>query len=78
MSKNQIIRFSLQLSNDQFLKFYQGVANNVTVTAEDGRRISFPARNILSFLTKDGIRGYFEMELTAENKFVSIKKTGIL
>jgi len=71
---NQLIRFSLQLSYDQYLSVYQGSAKNVSVVADDGRRIAFPARNIQAFLTKEGIKGYFQMELTAENKFVSIKK----
>ena len=74
MSQHQLIRFTIQLSYDQFLKVYQGVAQNISVIADDGRRIAFPARNIQSFLTKDGIKGYFEMELTAENKFIGIKK----
>jgi len=71
---NQRIYFSLQLSYDQFLQVYQGVAKNISVVADDGRRIAFPARNIQSFLTKQGVSGYFQMELTAENKFVSITK----
>jgi len=74
MSQPQHIRFTLQLSYDKYLKVYQGAAKNVSVIADDGRRIAFPARNIQSFLNKDGINGYFEMILTAENKFVSIKK----
>ncbi len=71
---NQRIRFSLHLPYDQYLQVYQGIAKNISVVADDGRRIAFPARNIQSFLTKKGIKGYFEMELTAENKFVRIKK----
>lgn len=71
---NQKIHFSLQLSYDQYLQVYQGIAKNISVIADDRRRIAFPARNIQNFLTKEGIKGYFEMELTAENKFVSIKK----
>ena len=73
-SQHQRIQFFLQLSYDQYLQVYQGAAKNVSVLADDGRRIAFPARNIQSFLTKKGILGYFEMELTAENKFVGIKK----
>ncbi len=76
MNQHQIIQFSLQLSYDQFLKVYQGVAKNVSVITNDGRRITFPAGNIQPYLTKEGIRGSFEMELTIENKFISIKKTG--
>ena len=76
MSQHQYIHFALHLTYDQYLRVYQGAAKNVSVVANDGRRISFPARNIQSFLTKDGINGYFEMELTAENKFVSVKELG--
>jgi hypothetical protein len=74
MTTHQYIRFALQLSYDQYLKVYQGVAKNVAVIADDGRRIAFPAGRIQPFLTKQGIEGYFEMELTPENKFVSIKR----
>ncbi len=74
MSDYQIIRFSLNLGYEQFLQVYQGNAKNISVIADDGRRIAFPARNIQPFLSRAGINGYFEMELTAENKFISIKK----
>lgn len=74
MAANQTIRFHLNLSYDQYLAVYQGFAKTVTTIADDGRRIVFPAGNIQRYLTKSGIQGYFEMELTAANKFVDIKK----
>ncbi|MDD1621536.1 MAG: DUF2835 domain-containing protein [Methylococcaceae bacterium] len=74
MAANQRIRFHLDLSYDQYLAVYQGLAKTVTTIADDGRRIVFPAGNIQRYLTKTGIQGYFEMELTAANKFVDIKK----
>ncbi len=74
MNQHHFIHFSLQLSYDQYLQVYQGSAKNISVLSDDGLRISFPARNIQSFLTKEGVRGYFEMELTAENKFIRVKK----
>ena len=74
MSQHQAIRFSLNLTYDEYFRVYQGLAKTVSVVADDGRRIVFPAGNIQSYLTKNGIRGYFEMLLTAENKFVSITK----
>ncbi len=73
MSAN-IIRFSLNLSYDDYAKVYQGVAKNVYAVADDGRSIAFPAGNIQNFLTREGIQGRFEMRLTAENKFVSIRR----
>ena len=74
MSDRQFIRFSLKLTYDQYLSVYQGVAKNVSVMADDGRRIQFPAGNIQSFLTKQGIQGYFEMVVTAQNKFIGIRR----
>ena len=74
MNQYQHIRFALNLSYDQYFKVYQGIAKNVSVIADDGRRLAFPAGKVQPFLTKQGINGYFEMELTSENKFVSIKK----
>ena len=70
----QRIRFHLDLSYDQYLGVYQGRAKNVVTKADDGRRIIFPAGNIQRFLSKTGIQGYFEMELTTQNKFIGIKK----
>lgn len=74
MAQHQYIRFALKLSYDQYLKVYQGMAKNVSVVADDGRRVAFPAGRVQPFLTRDGIHGYFEMELTPDNKFVGIRK----
>ncbi|MEO1899837.1 MAG: DUF2835 family protein, partial [Methylococcales bacterium] len=52
MQPPQIIRFKLQLGYAQFLQVYQGIAKNVSVIADDGRRITFPAMNIRAFLTR--------------------------
>lgn len=76
MPPNQYIRFKLDLSYDQYLAVYQGLAKTVTARADDGRRIVFPAGNIQRYLSKTGIQGYFEMELTPQNKFVGIKRLG--
>jgi len=74
MSEYQVIRFSLKLSYDQYLNVYRGVAKKISVIADDGRRIQFPAGKIQSFLTQQGIQGYFEMLVTAQNKFIQIRK----
>lgn len=74
MPKNQFVRFYLKLPADQYLRVYQGTAKRISVIAENSQRIEFPAANIRQFLTHNGISGLFEMELTCENKFVTIKK----
>jgi hypothetical protein len=74
MRNNQIIRFKLSLSSEQFLRVYQGIAKNITTRTDDGRLIKFPAQNIKQFLAHDGIYGYFEMEFSPEHKFIGIKR----
>jgi hypothetical protein len=74
MPQHQIIRFALNLSYDQYFRVYQGIAKNIFVIADDGRRVAFPAGKVQIFLTREGINGYFEMELTIKNKFVSIRR----
>jgi hypothetical protein len=71
---SQQLRFHLNLSYEQYLAFYQGVAKTIMAKADDGRNISFPASNIQRYLTKTGIQGHFEMELTVQNKFVAIRR----
>lgn len=71
---HQYLRFHLNLSYDQYLSVYQGIAKTISVTADDGRRIVFPAGNMQRFLNKSGIQGHFEMELSAQNKFLGLKK----
>ena len=73
---NKFIRFYLDISYDQYLAVYQGIAQSITTISDDGLRIVFPAGKIQRFLTKDGIHGHFEMELTQKNKFVAITKIG--
>jgi hypothetical protein len=74
LSNHQHIRFHLNVGYDQFLAVYQGIAKTVVAKTDDGRNISFPAGNVQRFLNKNGIQGYFEIELTEKNKFISIKK----
>jgi uncharacterized protein DUF2835 len=71
---NQHIRFNIRISYDHFLSVYQGISKMVRTKAEDGRVIEFPAGKIQQFLTRDGITGTFEMELTENHKFVGIRK----
>lgn len=71
---HHFIRFKLNLSYEQYLAVYQGRAKIISTLSDDGRRIQFPAGNMQRYLTKTGIQGHFEMELTSENKFVAISR----
>lgn len=71
---NQSVRFNLSVPSETFLRVYQGVAKNITVRADNGQVIQFPAQHIKPFLTHAGIHGYFEMTFSPAHKFLSIKQ----
>ncbi|MEK7321836.1 MAG: DUF2835 domain-containing protein [Pseudomonadota bacterium] len=70
------VRFSLRISPDLYLSYYQGVARAVVVKSFDGRTIQFPANVLQQFVTHDGVNGVFEMDFDANNKFVAIRRVG--
>jgi hypothetical protein len=70
------IRFYINISNEEFLKIYQGSANAVLVRAEDGRRIQIPANNFRQFVTAVGLQGHFEMVLDENNRLINLLKVG--
>lgn len=70
------IRFRLAISSDDYLAYYKGVARDVTVRAEDGRRVKFPAGALQPFITHDGIHGRFELRFDASNKLLGLQRLG--
>lgn len=76
MSAAQRLKFYLNISSEEFLAYYQGHANSVLVRSEDGRSVQLPAQNLRQFLTSDGIRGLFEMELDDANKLLELRLIG--
>jgi len=68
------IRFNLTISGDDYLRYYQGKARNVSIIADDGRRIEFPAEHLRAFVLHDGINGRFELVFDGDNRFVALRK----
>ncbi|OGQ95429.1 MAG: hypothetical protein A2521_06835 [Deltaproteobacteria bacterium RIFOXYD12_FULL_57_12] len=68
------VRIMLNISSEEFLRYYRGQADSVIATTTDGRRIRFPAVNLRSFISPQGIKGLFELTYTAGNQLVSIRK----
>ena len=67
-------RFWIKLSQEQFLRYYQGSAGAVQVHSECGKRLSFPARHLRPFMTHFGIHGRFQLTVSAEHRFIELKK----
>lgn len=66
--------FSLAISADEILRYYQGAASTVRVVAEDGRRVDFPASRLRPFVGPEGVYGRFELEFDSANKFQALKR----
>lgn len=65
--------FSMQMTTQEFLPYYQGKADTVVVTSHQGLKLQFPAMHLRPYLTRAGIYGTFCLH-TENNKFLSLKK----
>ena len=70
----QKMRFSLNISAEQYRSYYEGAAKFVRVQAEDGRSLKFPAAKLQQFITHEGIQGPFEIVFDEQHKLVSLKR----
>jgi len=66
--------FRINLSFDDFLPYYQGTAEMVQVKDNAGRLLWIHGRHLRPFLTREGVRGHFCLELDQEGKFVALNK----
>lgn len=68
------VRFTLAISAEDYLAYYQGKARSISVIANDGRRIEFPAEHLRTFVMHDGVRGKFELVFDEGNRFVELRR----
>lgn len=68
------LRFYLNISREQALRYYQGVARVVTVTTTTGQKLQFPAEHIRSFIEQNGISGQFSIQFDDNNKLIDLKR----
>ena len=68
------IRFTLAISAEDYLRFYQGAARNVSAVADDGSRVKFPAEHLRPFVMHEGVSGRFELEFDETYKFIALRK----
>jgi hypothetical protein len=70
------LRFRLNLSREEALRYYQGEASTVITRAENGQSISFPASHIRPFVNADGVRGLFRIRFDSRHKLQSLERIG--
>ena len=68
------LRFRMTLYPEQALRYYQGMARTVIVTAETGQRVSFPAEHIRRFIDSSGVNGLFSIEFDNNKKLIGITR----
>lgn len=68
------LHFTLNLPPEQALRYYQGNARFVVVTAENGQRIQFPAEHIRPFIDQSGVQGYFSIQFDDNNKLLELRR----
>ncbi len=68
------VRVSLDISYQDYLAYYEGVAESVVTKTRDGRKVKFPARVLRPFLSQQGIIGEFLIRFNDRRKFVGIEK----
>ncbi len=73
-ARNIVYRFSLQIDQQQYLRYYQGSASTVQVYAENGQLLRFPAARLRPFLTHTGISGRFQLTVSSDNRFIDLTK----
>jgi hypothetical protein len=64
----------LNISREEWLKIYRGVARKVHCQALDGTRILLPAHHFYSFVSHNGISGRFALEIDENQKLHTIKR----
>lgn len=65
--------FSIDISANDFLPYYQGKIHDIVVTTAQGKTMQVPAMHLRKFLMPTGIKGYFCLK-TQNNKFLSLVK----
>lgn len=65
--------FSLLLSSQEFLPYYQGYVTDIQVLTSQGLKVQFPAMHLRPYITSGGIKGNFCLT-TTNNKFKSLDK----
>ncbi len=74
MIASNTMRILLNISAEQYRRYYQGGVSSVVARSHDGRTIQFPANILKPFVTHSGINGEFEIFFDSDNRFQKIEK----
>ncbi len=72
------IRFRLEISAQEYLRYYQGEVGSVQVMTVSGKTIQFPAGALQKHVTQSGVNGSFRIIFDDDNKMISLERTAYL
>lgn len=72
--KTRSIRLSLYIPTEEFRRYYTRPGSNVIATADDGRRVVFPASALQRHLLHDGVNGRFRLIFDENYRFVAMER----
>ncbi len=70
----KIYRFSMHLTTEQVLWYYQGQIKSVVVQAETGERVQLELRHFKPFIRHEGVKARFELVTSMHGNFIALKK----
>lgn len=70
----QTFYFSLSLDYELCERLYLPTVNTVVVTAENGKRVQLPARNLRPHVSPIGLKGRFRLIIDDSNKIKSFER----
>ena len=73
---NRKARITLDISDDEYILYYQGAVKWVIALTHAGSTIRFPASVLKRFVSHTGIHGVFEISYDKNHKFQDIKRIG--
>ncbi|MDP2571646.1 DUF2835 domain-containing protein [Vibrio penaeicida] len=65
--------FSLNITYQEFLSHYSGVASSVIVFTDQGLKIQLPASRFRPFLSQIGVKGRFRLTTDQNNKLLKLE-----
>lgn len=71
---NKIYTFSMNISAEKCLRYYQGSAKYIIVKADNGKTVRLPADAIHKFVTASGMQGRFRLEINHHNALVKLER----
>ena len=66
--------FTIFISYEKFSSYYQGYSDSVALTDAKGRHLQINAKYFRPFLTPNGIKGQFKLELDSNGKYKSLTR----